>query len=51
MIVINVVIVGFGEEDLKWLADVTVRLQPTVRLRINKSKIQQFMHQSHLREL
>ena len=32
VIVINVVIGGFSGEDLKWLAHVTVRLQPTVRL-------------------
>lgn len=60
MIVINVVIGGISGEELRLLAHVTVQLQVsnysqlsdyTVGLQINLSKLQQFMHRSHLREL
>ena len=34
MVVINVVIGGFSGEDLNWLAHITDRLQPTVRLQL-----------------
>ena len=58
LIVTDVVIGRFSGEDLKCLAYVTVRLQPTVQLhcpittlQINNSKIQQIMHQLRLRKL